>query len=206
MGVVLKVRDIYAGYRDQPVVHGLSMHANRGNLVCLPGPSGCGKTTVLCSIAGFEPLRKGEIHIDGRIVSRPGLTVSPEQRRLGMVFQDNALFPHLTVAGNIAFSLRGRPVQVRRGIVAEMLAMVGLEDIGRRYPHTLSGGQQQRVALARALAPHPDMVLLDEPFSSLDVELRERLSVEVRNILKELGITTVLVTHDQHEAFSRVMR
>jgi len=202
MSVLLEVSDLHCGYGDQPVVHGISMHVNRGTLACLLGPSGCGKTTVLRAVAGFEPVMRGEICLDGEVVSRPGFTLPPERRRVGMVFQDEALFPHLSVAGNVAFGLRGESARRRRALVQEMLALVGLEGLGQRYPHELSGGQQQRVALARALAPEPRMVLLDEPFSSLDVELRERLGREVRDILKARGITAVLVTHDQSEAFA----
>ena len=157
---------------------------------------------MLRCIAGFEELHQGEIDLGGQLVSRRGLSVPPEQRRIGMVFQDNALFPHLTVGGNVAFGLRGQTALERKQLVDEMLEVVGLHGYGDRYPHELSGGQQQRVALARALAPRPELILLDEPFSSLDVDLRERLALEVRDILKERGMTTVLVTHDQHEAFA----
>jgi len=178
------------------------MHVNTGSLVCLLGPSGCGKTTVLRSIAGFQPLDDGEILINNRSVSLPGYTLPPEKRRLGMVFQDYALFPHLNIADNVAFGLRRLSKQKSSATVAAMLDIVGLSDMGTRFPHELSGGQQQRVALARALAPQPDLILMDEPFSNLDVELRERLSSEVRHILKKQGITAVLVTHDQQEAFA----
>lgn len=178
------------------------MHVNTGSLVCLLGPSGCGKTTVLRSIAGFQPLDDGEILINNRSVSLPGYTLPPEKRRLGMVFQDYALFPHLNIADNVAFGLRRLSKQNASATVAAMLDIVGLSDMGDRFPHELSGGQQQRVALARALAPQPDLILMDEPFSNLDVELRERLSSEVRHILKKQGITAVLVTHDQQEAFA----
>jgi iron(III) transport system ATP-binding protein len=170
--------------------------------VCLLGPSGCGKTTVLRAIAGFHPLSGGEILINGTTVSDPHFTLPPEQRRLGMVFQDHALFPHLSVGNNVGFGLRGMSRGQKQTIIDEMLELTGLTGMGDRYPHELSGGQQQRVALARALAPEPDLILLDEPFSNLDIELRERLSGEVREILKRRGTTAVLVTHDQHEAFA----
>lgn len=202
MSVLLELKDVHTGYLDSPVVRGLSMHVNRGGIVCLLGPSGCGKTTVLRSIAGFQGISQGAIQLLGRIVSRPGLTVPPEKRQLGMVFQDYALFPHLTVSRNIGFGVRKASSNEKGRITRELLTVMGLETLGDRYPHELSGGQQQRVALARALAPRPDIVLLDEPFSNLDVELRERLSAEVREILNNLGITAVLVTHDQHEAFA----
>ena len=147
------------------------------------GPSGSGKTTVLRAIAGFHPLSAGEILINGRLASYPGFTLPPERRRLGMVFQDCALFPHLDVAENIGFGLRGTASAQKRKIVADLLATVGLAAMERRYPHELSGGQQQRVALARALAPRPDLILMDEPFSNLDIDMRERLSVERNNFV-----------------------
>ena len=199
---LLHLQDIECRYDGKPIVRGLSMHVNRGSIVCLLGPSGCGKTTVLRAIAGFHPLDAGEIILGGTIVSRRHFTLPPERRRLGMVFQDHALFPHLTVAENVAFGLRGLSTLEKNRAVDEVLDVVGLGNLRDRYPHELSGGQQQRVALARALAPRPELILLDEPFSSLDVELRERLSAEVRDILKARGTTGVLVTHDQHEAFA----
>ncbi|MEK7190887.1 MAG: ABC transporter ATP-binding protein [Pseudomonadota bacterium] len=198
----LTLRDIECRYDDRLAVRGLSLHVRHGGIVCLLGPSGCGKTTVLRAIAGFHPLEGGEILLNGDLVSRRGFTLPPEKRRLGMVFQDYALFPHLDVAGNVGFGLRDVSAAVKRRSVDEILDVVGLAGLGRRYPHELSGGQQQRVALARALVLKPDMVLLDEPFSNLDVDLRERISGEVRDILKRHGATAVLVTHDQHEAFA----
>jgi iron(III) transport system ATP-binding protein len=194
-----RVRQSYGG-RD--VVRGLSFRLERGLIGCLLGPSGCGKTTVLRCIAGFEPVAGGLIRLAGRAVSGPGLTVPPEHRRIGMVFQDYALFPHLTVAENIAFGLHATARGMRRQRVEECIAAVGLPGYGGKYPHELSGGQQQRVALARALAPAPELLLLDEPFSNLDTDLRERLSLEVRDIIKRTDTTAVLVTHDQHEAFA----
>jgi len=199
---LLSLRNITCSYDDRKVVSDVSMHVNAGSLICLLGPSGCGKTTVLRAIAGFQTLDEGEILINNRSVSLPGYTLPPEKRRLGMVFQDYALFPHLTISENVAFGLRHLPTPNSRATVEAMLEIVGLSDLGDRYPHELSGGQQQRVALARALAPQPDLILMDEPFSNLDVELRERLSDEVRHILKKQGITAVLVTHDQQEAFA----
>jgi iron(III) transport system ATP-binding protein len=168
----------------------------------LLGPSGCGKTTALRAIAGFEPIEAGVIRAHGRILSELGFTEPPGRRRIGMVFQDYALFPHLTVRDNVGFGLHGRSPIEQRSRVDVMLAAVGLEEYAEQFPHQLSGGQQQRVALARALAPEPELVLLDEPFSSLDVELRERLSTEVRSVLKALNATALLVTHDQQEAFA----
>ena len=189
-------------YGDVEVLHEVSFSIQRGTIACLLGASGGGKTTVLRCIAGFEPVCGGEIRLDGRIVSRPGHLLPPEQRRIGMVFQDYALFPHRTVAGNVGFGLGALSKREREARVAELLEVVGLAGVASKYPHELSGGQQQRVALARALAPRPQLLLLDEPFSNLDVELRERLSAEVRSILKQQNATALLVTHDQHEAFS----
>jgi iron(III) transport system ATP-binding protein len=174
----------------------------RGDIGCLLGPSGCGKTTALRCIAGFEPVQSGEIRIAGDVVSRPGTLLAAEKRRIGMVFQDYALFAHLTVAGNVGFGLTDRHQPAGKARVDELLALVGLAAHAQKYPHQLSGGQQQRVALARALAPRPRLILMDEPFSNLDVELRERLSIEVRDILKREATTALIVTHDQNEAFS----
>lgn len=202
MDFLLELDHIHCQYGDQPVIHGLSLRLRRGSLAGLLGPSGCGKTTALRAIAGFQALSRGAIHLHDRCVSRPGYTLPPEQRRLGMVFQDYALFPHLDVLGNVTFGIRHLPRSRRRRDGLEMLELVGLAALANRYPHELSGGQQQRVALARALAPRPELVLLDEPFSSLDVELRERLAYEVRDILKSQGISGVIVTHDQLEAFA----
>lgn len=199
---LLEIRDIECRHGDQVVVHGLSAWVESDTIACLLGPSGCGKTTVLRAIAGFEPVHHGHIAIKGRIVSSPGHMVAPDKRRLGMVAQDYALFPHLTIQDNVAFGLRRMPAADQRRIVDRFLGVVGLHGVQHRYPHELSGGQQQRVALARALAVGPDLLLLDEPFSSLDVELRERLGAEVRAILKEQRITTLMVTHDQQEAFA----
>ncbi|MBV6474849.1 MAG: Spermidine/putrescine import ATP-binding protein PotA [Rhodocyclaceae bacterium] len=199
---LLEIKHISHSYGRQAVVRDLSCALDQGAIGCLLGPSGCGKTTVLRAIAGFEPVQSGEIRIGGATVSSPSAHVPPEQRRIGMVFQDYALFPHLSVADNVAFGLQKSVAAARRARVDELLATVGLAGAAAKYPHELSGGQQQRVALARALAPKPDLLLLDEPFSNLDVDLRERLSLEVRDILKQSGITAILVTHDQHEAFA----
>ena len=200
--VVLQIKEIRHAYNQHVVVDRLSLQLKRGQIVCLLGPSGCGKTTVLRAIAGFEPLLAGEILLDGVVASTPNYTRPPEKRRIGMVFQDYSLFPHLTIAANIAFGLGLRARDQRDDRVDEMLEVVGLMGSGKKYPHELSGGQQQRVALARALAPRPALLLLDEPFSNLDVDLRERLSFEVREILKRQNTTAIMVTHDQHEAFA----
>ena len=199
---LLTLNDIECSFDNHIAVRNLTLHINQGGLVCLLGPSGCGKTTALNAIAGFHSINKGEILLNGQTISRPGFELPPEQRRLGMVFQDYALFPHLSVAGNVGFGLRHLPPKEQQTTVHDMLALVGLEDMENRYPHELSGGQQQRVALARAMAPKPALILMDEPFSNLDIELRERVSAEVRDILKNQGTTAILVTHDQHEAFA----
>jgi len=198
----LELQNVSRYFGTSKAVDGLSLSLERGSIGCLLGPSGCGKTTALRCIAGFEPVTAGSIRAHGRVLAAPEFSTPPESRRIGMVFQDYALFPHLTAADNIAFGLHRLPAGHRTRRVTEMLEAVGLADYRSHYPHQLSGGQQQRIALARALAPEPELILLDEPFSSLDVELRERLSVEVRGILKGLNATALLVTHDQHEAFA----
>ncbi|MDE2389346.1 MAG: ABC transporter ATP-binding protein [Betaproteobacteria bacterium] len=200
--VLLQLNNIRQAYGEQVVIHNLSLQLRKGQIGCLLGPSGCGKTTALRCIAGFERVAAGEIVLNGANVSSAGAFVPPERRRIGMVFQDYALFPHLDVAANIGFGLHRltRPERERR--VEELLHVVHLASVAKKYPHELSGGQQQRVALARALAPKPDLLLLDEPFSNLDVSLRERLSMEVREIIKNQGATAILVTHDQAEAFA----
>ena len=202
MTSLLSLRDVSLAFGAHRVVRELSLSLAPGTIGCLLGPSGCGKTTVLRAIAGFERVERGEIRLSGELVSGAGSHVAPERRRVGMVFQDHALFPHLRVAENVGFALRTVPDEERARRVGELLATIGLEGQGRRFPHELSGGQRQRVALARALAPRPRLLLLDEPFSNLDADLRERLSLEVRDILKREGMTAVLVTHDQHEAFA----
>jgi iron(III) transport system ATP-binding protein len=185
-------------------VDALSLALAQGQIGVLIGPSGCGKTTVLRAVAGLEHLAGGRITVGAQVMSdaASGLHLAPEARRVGMVFQDYALFPHLSVAANVAFGLR----QIKRADadarVHELLDLVGLAHTAHRLPHQLSGGQQQRIALARALAPRPQLLLLDEPFSSLDVDLRERLAHDVRAILKATGITALFVTHDQQEAFA----
>ncbi|HWQ15494.1 MAG TPA: ABC transporter ATP-binding protein [Roseiflexaceae bacterium] len=194
------VSKTYAG--GVAAVRAVSLRLGRGVLLALLGPSGCGKSTTLRLIAGLEAPDAGEIALAGRRVAGPGAWVPPEERGVGMVFQDYALFPHLTVAENIAFPLNRLPARQRAARVAELLPLAGLQDLGGRYPHQLSGGQQQRVALARALAPRPLVVLLDEPFSNLDAALRKSTREEVRRMLREAGATAIFVTHDQEEAFS----
>lgn len=199
---LLRLHRISHTYEHKATFADLSFDLDKGRIGCLLGPSGCGKTTALRCIAGFEAVSGGEIHLNGHMVSRPGFTLAAQERHIGMVFQDYALFPHLDVNNNIAFGLHGMDKSARMRRAAELLDVVGLDGLGDAYPHALSGGQQQRVALARALAPRPDLLLLDEPFSNLDVALRERLGLEVRAILKQQNATAILVTHDQHEAFA----
>jgi iron(III) transport system ATP-binding protein len=183
-------------------VKDLSLNLAEGEIGCLLGSSGCGKSTVLRAICGFEPVKSGEILLRNTVVSSSSVNLAPNQRKIGMVFQDFALFPHLSVLENIAFGLQHLPSSKRAAAAMEWLTRVALADKADAYPHELSGGQQQRVALARAMAPEPDLILLDEPFSSLDNELRERLAGEMREILKTNNITALLVTHDQFEAFA----
>lgn len=201
MNSLLKVDNVSIAYGNNEVVHQSSFTLAEGEIGCLLGPSGCGKTSLLRAIAGFEPVTHGSIHIADTLLSDQKLLTPPEQRQIGMVFQDFTLFPHLNVAANIAFGLTGnsRDNQER---VDELLQLVRLPEYGRRYPHELSGGQQQRIALARAIAPKPRLLLLDEPFSSLDTHHRRKLAYEVANILRLEKITSLLVTHDQREAFT----
>ena len=184
------------------VVPDLNLELERGQIGCLLGASGCGKSTVLRAIAGDGPERGGRIVLLGRVLSSPQQQVAPELRRVGMMFQDYALFPHMTVAGNVGFGLRRASPQERAARVGELLELVGLSHAQDSYPHELSGGQQQRVALARALAPAPELLLLDEPFSNLDTNTREHLAQEVRHILQATGHTAILVTHNQAEALA----
>jgi iron(III) transport system ATP-binding protein len=199
MDPLLEVQDLQHAYDGHEAVRGLSFALARGSIGCLLGPSGCGKTTVLRCIAGFETPSAGRILLNGSVVSSAERSLAPEKRRIGMVFQEHALFPHLTAAGNIGFGLAEKGSDARIG---ELAALTGISELLKKYPHELSGGQQQRVALARALAPAPELLLLDEPFSNLDTGMREDLSLELRGILKASGATAVLVTHDQHEAFA----
>ncbi|MTB66454.1 ATP-binding cassette domain-containing protein [Providencia sp. wls1943] len=182
------------------VLNGFSLHIDAGEIGCLLGASGCGKTTALRAIAGFEQVEQGTIYVGGRCVAGPNLHLPPEQRNVGMVFQDYALFPHLTAAQNVAFGLRKQPKEQQQARVQQLLKLVELSGLAERYPHEMSGGQQQRIALARALAPQPAVLLLDEPLSSLDPDSRKRLGQEVRDILRAAGQTALLVTHSEDEA------
>jgi iron(III) transport system ATP-binding protein len=204
---MLILENLVHRYTDNAVLRDVSIQLNAGEIGCLLGPSGCGKTTALRLIAGFESLQYGRITLGENIVAQAeqgnvSNHVVPEMRQVGMVFQDYALFPHLTVTENIEFGLNRFSAADKKHRVQEMLELINLQALANKFPHQLSGGQQQRIALARALAPRPHLILMDEPFSNLDVELREKLSLDVRNILKHEGITTLLVTHDQNEAFS----
>lgn len=198
-----KIDVIYgSGQAANRVVHDFSMTVEAGEIVCLLGPSGCGKSTVLRTISGFEPISKGQILLEDRVLSMPAKMIAPEERQIGMMFQDYALFPHLTVERNIRFGLNKWSKTAATERLEEMLELVGLTQFIKRYPHELSGGQQQRVALARAIAPQPRLLLLDEAFSNLDVDTRERLAMEVRDILKKNQLSAILVTHNQSEALA----
>ncbi len=199
---LLKVDNISCRYETESAVNFASFEVEEGTLACLLGPSGCGKTTILRAIAGFQQLHAGCISLGGVSISNTTGNLAPEKRNLSMVFQDHALFPHLTVEKNISAGLHGRSTTEADKTVDEMLDYVRLQGYRNRYPHELSGGQQQRVAVARALAPRPGLLLMDEPFSNLDLELRDSLGQEVRDLLKEIGTTCIMVTHDQQDAFT----
>ena len=200
--VQLQINQITVGYDGVAIVKDASLTLGNGQIGCLLGPSGCGKSTLLRAIAGFESVMTGEIIMEDQLLSSASFTQVPEQRQIGMVFQDLALFPHLSVENNINFGLQGWSAAQQSERVKELLALVGLSGMEKRYPHSLSGGQQQRVALARAMAPRPKLLLLDEPFSGLDASMRETLVPEVREILLKEQISALLVTHDQMEAFA----
>jgi len=202
MPILLELQNIECRYGANIAVEDLSIQIEKGDLVCLLGPSGCGKSTILRSIAGLEPIYAGKILLHNQVFSANNVNVPPEKRNIGMVFQDYALFPHLSVMHNVCFGLHKQSRKEKQKIGEDLLHTVGLSHHGKRYPHELSGGEQQRVALARALATKPKLILMDEPFSNLDIDLRERLSLEVRDILKAHQITGILVTHDQGEAFA----
>lgn len=199
----LTIEGLTAAYDSKAnVISDITFNLDEGDLACLLGPSGCGKTTVLRAISGFQTIRTGRITLAGNEISTPKDTVPPEHRNVGMVFQDHALFPHLSLGENVGFGLQKLPKNQRQQRVRDMLSLIGMQDKHDVYPHEISGGQSQRVALARALAPEPTLLLMDEPFSNLDTALRESLGYEVRQLLKETGITAIMVTHDQHDAFA----
>lgn len=199
---LLSVEALSCQIDGKAIVENLDFHLEEGQLGALLGASGCGKTTILRSIAGFQPVHRGEIRLRDSVLANASQCLPPEQRRVGLVFQDYALFPHLDVAGNIGFGLRHLNAADGQRKVERLLQLIQLPGFGSRFPHELSGGQQQRVALARALAPEPDLLLLDEPFSNLDVDLRASLNRDIRKLLKDLGMCAILVTHDQEEAFT----
>ncbi|MDJ0676465.1 MAG: ABC transporter ATP-binding protein [Calothrix sp. MO_167.B42] len=200
--IILNLQNITKQFADNSLtaVDNICLQLHKGDILGLLGPSGCGKTTLLRMIAGFEQPKTGTIEIAEKLVYSPDICTPAEQRDIGIVFQDYALFPHLTVAGNVAFGLKKQPKQVVEQRVSEVLALVQLQGLEKRYPYELSGGQQQRVALARALAPQPQLMLLDEPLSNLDIQVRLQLREEIRDILKAAGTSAIFVTHDQEEA------
>ena len=198
----IEIKDVSVSIEQRSIIENISFSLTEANIACLLGPSGCGKTTLLRCIAGFEKQHQGEVWIKGVRASNPTHHLLVENRNIGMVFQDYALFPHLSVSDNITFGLKGLDKKKAQQRLDELVALLSLEKHINKYPHTLSGGQQQRVALARAMAPRPGVLLLDEPFASLDVELREQIARELRQILKQDGITTIMVSHNQLEAFA----
>jgi len=205
--LVLELRKVTCAYEvGRAAISDVSFSVREGEILCLLGPSGCGKTTTLRVIAGFEPVVGGEVYLKGQLVSAPGVLLPTERRRVGMVFQEYALFPHLRVSENIAFGLRDLPSVQRETQVHAMLAMTGLTGLERRYPHELSGGQQQRVALARALVQKPVVLLLDEPFSNLDPDMTRKMREDVHDLLRRTKTTAILVTHDHEEAFAMADR
>jgi iron(III) transport system ATP-binding protein len=204
VNTILKIDEISLSFAsnaaDVSVLNRYSLTLQAGETVCILGPSGCGKSSLLRVIAGFETIDAGAIYLNDTLLSSATHTVAPEHRRVGFMFQDYALFPHLNVAQNIGFGLKKLSAEAREQQVQALLKLVDLEPYAKRFPHELSGGQQQRAALARALAPKPDILLLDEPFSNLDADTRERLIFELRTILKQTGVTTLMVTHSHSEA------
>lgn len=198
----LNVSHLTCRYKDAAVLNDLTFQVEKGEIVCLLGASGCGKTTLLKAIAGLLPLENGKIEINQRVVADTSMNMPPEGRNVGMIFQDYALFPHLTVAKNVGFGLKSMSQIALKQRVDEMLALVKLDGLNDRYPHQLSGGQQQRVAIARALAYKPDLLLLDEPFSNIDSQVRHALIQEIRRLFKAQGVTAIFVTHSHEEAFA----
>ncbi len=197
----LSIENVYSGYQGQQILKGLSLNIEQGEIVALLGSSGCGKTTLLRAIAGLQPISQGKICINSRLLSGHHCFVPSEEREVGMIFQDYALFPHLNVADNILFGVKGLSTAERNNRLDEMLALVKLDGLAKRYPHELSGGQQQRVSIARALAYEPELLLLDEPFSNIDAKVRHEMMLEIRTILKLRNVSAIFVTHSKDEAF-----
>ncbi|MCZ4372965.1 ABC transporter ATP-binding protein [Vibrio diazotrophicus] len=202
MSCALSIQDLTCQYDTQTVLESLSLEVDKGEIVCLLGASGCGKTTLLKAIAGLLPLTSGHMSLNCVTIDDGANWLAPEKRNIGMIFQDYALFPHLTVEENVGFGLRTLSAAERNSKVQEMLELVHLSSFGDRYPHQLSGGQQQRVAIARSLAYKPDLLLLDEPFSNIDTQVRHDLIAEIRKIFKKQGVTAIFVTHSREEAFA----
>ncbi|OLQ92780.1 ABC transporter [Vibrio ponticus] len=203
MSCALSINNLTCKYDQQTtILKELSLQVEQGEIICLLGASGCGKTTLLKAIAGLLPLSSGSMTLNGMTIDDGENWMPPEQRNIGMIFQDYALFPHLTVEQNVAFGLRELSAAEQKAKVTEMLELVHLEQYGERYPHQLSGGQQQRVAIARSLAYKPDLLLLDEPFSNIDTQVRHELIGEIRKIFKQQGVTAIFVTHSREEAFA----
>jgi len=199
---LLELKNVSVGYGKKIIVKNVCLNIAPGEIGCLLGPSGCGKSTLLRAIAGFEPVIDGTIALSDQIITQPSATLAPENRNIGMVFQDISLFPHLNIEDNISFGIKHLSKEQRQERVTQLLALVALSGSAKSYPHQLSGGQQQRIALARALAPKPKLILLDEPFSGLDAKLRETLVPQIKSILKQEQVSALIVSHDQAEAFA----
>lgn len=197
----LSISNVSSDYQGLVILHQLNLTLQQGEIVALLGPSGCGKTTLLKAIAGLQGISQGSIKINGQVLSGEGVFIASEQRGVGMIFQDYALFPHLTVGDNILFGVKGLNKLERQTRLEDMLELVKLTGLGERYPHELSGGQQQRVSIARALAYEPELMLLDEPFSNIDAQVRHEMMLEIRAILKQRNVSAVFVTHSKDEAF-----
>ncbi len=202
MTLRLDVQNVHADVQKKKILQDVSLQLEAGQIASILGPSGCGKTTLLRAIAGFNKINSGQIFVHEKLFSKKGFNLAPELRNIGMMFQDLALFPHLSIEQNIRFGLKSFSKLDQDNRIQQVLALTELNNFQNKFPHEMSGGQQQRAALARALAPNPEILLLDEPFSSLDPDLREQVATDVRKILKHENVTAILVTHDQHEAFA----
>lgn len=202
MEYLLQLKQVDCSYGSKIINKDINIDLAQNEIGCLLGQSGCGKSTLLRAIAGFMPLSKGSIHLNSKLLSNANFSLAPEKRKIGMVFQDYALFSHLSVEENILFGVEKLEKAKKKETLNTLLDLINMQSERKKYPHQISGGQQQRVALARALAPKPQIILMDEPFSNLDAHLRSQLVIEVRTMLKELGIAGLLVTHDQKEAFA----